>query len=72
MFANYQILNFTKRIGEGTLKEEIVIFYLQQIFVSKAELLTWVGTESKCIPKLASGFFLKWKLANLILYKIDY
>jgi len=59
MFANYQILNVTKRIGEGTLQEEIVIVYVHQIFVSRAELLTCVGTENKCIPKLAFGFFLK-------------
>ena len=72
MFASYQIPNVTKRIAVVPLHEKISIVYLQQIFVSRAELLTWVGTESKYIPKLAFGFFLKWKLENLIPYKKDY
>ena len=59
MFANYQILNVTKRIAEGTLQEEIVIVYLHQIFVTRAELLTCLGTESKCIRILPFGLLLK-------------
>jgi len=40
MFASYQIPNVTKRIAEVSLHEKISIVYLQQKFVSRAELLT--------------------------------
>jgi len=49
VIANYQILDVTKRIGEGTLQEEIAIVYLHQIFVSRAELLTCVLSRLKVL-----------------------